>query len=173
MKNKIITAIAVLPIAVVLVILGLFIYLKMTTNTEISISNPKEIIKYNQKTALYTNISCQDTLNSGVIEFVSDTAMKRIIEKENDGKQIIVFFTAVGCTGCEEQYPYFKKTAKNNKEEYTFMMNKCQMGNQNFQKERYIIIEVFPTIIVFKEGKECKRFSDPIEMEKWIINEKI
>ncbi|MGE3063618.1 MAG: thioredoxin family protein, partial [bacterium] len=120
----------------------------------------------------YTNISCQDTLNSGVIEFVNDTAMKRIIETSNDGKTIIVFFTALGCTGCDEQYPYFKKVAKEHKNEITFLMNKCQMGNQKFHKEKYIMIEVFPTIIVFKDGKEYKRFSDSIAMEDWMTNDK-
>jgi thiol-disulfide isomerase/thioredoxin len=167
-KKTIITIIAVLPIAVGLVILGLFIYLKLTTNIEISFANPKEIMEYNQKSALYTNISCQDTLNSKVVEFVSDTAMKRIIETANDEKTIIVFFTALGCTGCDEQYPYFKKVAKEFEEKHLFLMNKCQMGNQKFQRERYIMIDVFPTIIVFKDGKECKRFSDPIEMEDWL-----
>lgn len=41
-KNKIITIIAILPIAAGFVILGLFIFLKLTTNIEIAFANPKE-----------------------------------------------------------------------------------------------------------------------------------
>lgn len=152
-----------------LLIIGMFLYLRIATNTGISISSPKEYLDYRHKTDLYKSVSVDDTIMSEVIEYAPDSMIRRIVE--TDKKDVIVFFSAVGCTGCDEMYPYLKKVAKEYKQNYTFLMNKCQMGNQKFQKYRYIIIDVFPTTIVFKGGKEHKRFSDPIDMDEWFKSE--
>lgn len=166
MKRRATIIAAVIITLVIILMAGMFLYLKFTANTGISISSPKEYLDYRHKTELYKSVSVDDTILSEVIEYAPDSMIRRIVE--TDKKDVIVFFSAVGCTGCDEMYPYFKKTAKEYKQSYTFLMNKCQMGNQKFQKERFLYIDVFPRTIVFKDGKECKRFSNPIEMEDWL-----
>jgi len=166
MKKKMMLAIAAVLLTSVVLLLAFLIFLKHETNSDISITSPIEYADYLRAEKIYKSVTDSDTSDSGVLEMAADSVIKRIVEIEK--RDAIVFFSAVGCTGCDEQYPYFKKVAKEYKGRYMFLMNKCQMGNQKFQKERFLYIDVFPKTIVFKDGKECKRFSNPIEMEDWL-----
>ena len=100
-----------------------------------------------------SEVSVSDTSESGVLEFVSDSLLSSMIEKEE--KDLFVYFEAEECVPCQKAYPAFKKYAKRKKEKYLFLMHYTPVDEDG----RWMLsfpadIKAYPTLVRYRNGKE-------------------